>query len=83
MAEKECPKFAGLFTTKFIKSHVKTTREIKSDAQRVNSHTTPNYEKTFDAPNQRPYHFQTVKLLFLVKQKKKEGEGLAEKDLQH
>ena len=36
-----------------------------------NSHTTPNYEKTFDAPNQRPYHFQTVKLLFLVKQKKK------------
>ena len=56
---------------------------VKSDAQRVNSHNTPNYEKTFDAPNQRPYHFQTVKLLFLVKQNKKEGEGLAEKDLQH
>lgn len=30
--------------------------------------STPNYEKTFDAPNQRPYHFQTAKLLFLVKQ---------------
>ena len=29
-----------------------------------NSHTTPNYEKTFDAPNQRPYHFQTVKFNF-------------------
>ena len=83
MAENECPNFAGLFTTKVIKSHVKL--DVKSDAQKVNSHTTPNYEKTFDAPNQRPYHFQTVILLFLVKQKKKkkEGEGLAEKDLQH
>ena len=58
---------------------------MKSDVQKVNSNTTPNYEKTFDAPNQRPYHFQTVKLLFLVKQKKKkkEGEALPERDLQN
>ena len=34
MAENECPNFAGLFTTKVIKSHVKL--HVKSDAQKVN-----------------------------------------------
>ena len=35
MAENECPNFAGLFTAKVIKSHVKL--HVKSDAQKVNS----------------------------------------------
>ena len=34
MAENECPNFAGLFTTKVVKSHVKL--HVKSDAQKVN-----------------------------------------------
>ena len=34
MAENECPNFAGLFTAKVIKSHVKL--HVKSDAQKVN-----------------------------------------------
>ena len=46
-----------------------------------NSHTTPNYEKTFGTLNQRLYHLQTVKLLFLVKHLN--SEGLLEKDLKH
>ena len=35
VAENECPNFAGLFTTKVVKSHVKL--HVKSDAQKVNS----------------------------------------------
>ena len=35
MTENECPNFAGLFTTKVVKSHVKL--HVKSDAQKVNS----------------------------------------------
>ena len=34
MAENECLNFAGLFTTKVIKTHVKL--HVKSDAQKVN-----------------------------------------------
>ena len=37
MAENECPNFAGLFTTKVIKSHVKL--QVKFDAEKVNFDT--------------------------------------------
>ena len=47
VAENECPNFAGLYTTKVIKSHVKL--HVKSDAQKVNFDTavTSSLEQTF------------------------------------